>query len=129
VLLAVGPGGSPFPKVLDFGVAKSVGADERALTGSGVLGTVGYLSTEAARGERDLSAQSDVYALGVMLFECATGRLPFLGASSYEVMHATVTDAPVVPSSIVAELPPAFDALIASALARERSDRLPSVHA
>jgi serine/threonine-protein kinase len=128
--LSLGSGGRLVPKVLDFGVAKSVvDASGGTLTGSGVLGTVSYLSPEVARGERSLDERTDVYSLGVMLFECATGELPFRGESSYEVMHQIVTGSRVAPSSITSGLPPAFDALVESALARERERRLPSARA
>jgi serine/threonine-protein kinase len=130
VALSIGPGGRLVPKVLDFGVAKSLDDEsQRTLTGSGVLGTVSYLSPEVARGERSLDERTDVYSLGVMLFECATGQLPFRGESSYEIMHKIVTGPRAAPSSVAGDLPPAFDALAESALARERADRLPSARA
>jgi serine/threonine-protein kinase len=129
VALSTGPGGRLVPKVLDFGVAKWLDAPDATLTGTGVLGTVSYLSPEVARGERSVDERTDVYSLGVMLFECATGELPFPGESSYEIMHRIVTGTRQAPTSIVKSLPPAFDALVEGALAREREDRLPSTQA
>jgi serine/threonine-protein kinase len=129
VALSVGPGGRLVPKVLDFGVAKSIDDAFQTLTGGGVLGTVSYLSPEVARGERSVDERTDVYSLGVMLFECATGQLPFRGESSYEIMHRIVTGSHAAPSSIASDLPPEFDALAESALAREREHRLPSARA
>jgi serine/threonine-protein kinase len=126
IMLAIGPGKRLLPKVVDFGLARSVTEREATLTGGGVLGTVGYLSPEAARGDRNVTGLSDIYAVGVMLFECATGQLPFRGESAYEVMHAIVTASPAVPSTIIPGLSPQFDALVASAMARERSLRPPS---
>jgi serine/threonine-protein kinase len=130
IMLASGAGGRVWPKVLDFGISKLQGASPDPVTRTGVvLGTVSYLSPELARSARDVSGQSDVYTMGTMLFECATGRLPFVGESHYDVMHAIVTQAAPRPGAIAPELPASFDALVSSALERDRGARIASARA
>jgi serine/threonine-protein kinase len=130
IILARGPGGRLWPKVLDFGVSKWNDASSEGLTRSGtVVGTVSYVSPEIARGAADVTGQSDVYSLGIILFQCATGEPPFRGESSYEVMHAIVTRAAPSPSSVVADLPSAFDEMVRLALERDREIRFASVRA
>jgi len=72
------------PKLLDFGISKSIGADQMKLTSARgmLIGTPFYMSPEAARGA-DVTALSDQYALGVVLYECATGANPFAGANNF----------------------------------------------
>ncbi|HEY2518053.1 MAG TPA: serine/threonine-protein kinase, partial [Polyangiaceae bacterium] len=125
IMLAIGPRGI-VPKVLDFGVSKIEGAFEPKLTVSGtVLGTMRYLSPEQAFG-RDVTPASDVYAIGLMLFECATGKGPF-GTSGFDAVQALLAqqDAPA-PSAVLAELPPEFDRVVGRALAREPGERFAS---
>lgn len=129
VLLAERGPMRPHPTVLDFGIAKSDEDEgEENLTRDGALmGTVRYLSPEQARGARNATAKSDQYALGVMLYECATSALPFDGASSYEIMHAIVTTDARPPSARVASLDAAFDRVVLRALHRDPEQRHASV--
>jgi serine/threonine-protein kinase len=130
IMLTRGPGGRVWPKVVDFGVSKMPEDAPEPLTRSGaVIGTVSYLSPELARGARDVTGTSDVYSLGTILFECATGRLPFVGDSSYDVMHAIVTQAAPPPSTIAPDVPAAVDALVVRALERDRAARFESARA
>jgi len=117
------------PTVLDFGISTSGDfEDEQTLTRSGtVLGTVSYLSPEQTRGAKYATPASDQYALGVMLYECATGQLPFRGESAYETMHAIVTEDARPPSTVCRDLPGAFDAIVLRAMHKEPSRRFPSV--
>ena len=80
--------GSLVPKVLDFGISKLADySDTKGLTGTdSILGTPEYMSPEQIRGSRDVTSASDQYALGVILYECATGRLPFTNESMYELI-------------------------------------------
>ncbi len=130
VLLARRPSGV-HPTVLDFGISTSVGGEEeQTLTRTGaVLGTVSYLSPEQTRGARYATAQSDQYALGAMLYECATGALPFRRESAYETMHAIVTEDVRPPSDARPDLPPAFDAIVLRAMQRDAAARFSSVAA
>ena len=105
-------------RVLDFGVAFI--ADERAvesgrLTQDGVvIGTPFYIAPEQAAG-RTVGPAADIYAFGVLLYEMATGRLPF-GGTNMEVMAAHMREAPQAPGELRADLPPALEALILAML-------------
>ena len=125
VRLAHAEGRRLTPKVIDFGLSK-VTAESAAvdLTESGeAMGTVGYMAPEQLLSARRADERNDIYALGVMLFECATGRRPFHGRSSYELMHAILTSDVPRPSSIRADLPRAFDEIVLRAMRREPSER------
>jgi serine/threonine-protein kinase len=120
--------GAVSPTILDFGISKvQDGGIERDLTASEVLlGTVHYMSPEQTRGGRNASALSDQYALGVMLYECATGVKPFSGNTPYALMHAIVSSRVTAPSVLDAELPRAFDEVVLRAMHRDPSKRFAS---
>lgn len=104
-------------RVTDFGVAKS--HLSTALTETGVsFGTVDYLSPEQAQG-RPATPQSDIYALGVTIFEMLTGRLPFAGDSAVAVAMKHVTEAPPSPRALNPAIPVGLEALILRALAKD----------
>jgi serine/threonine protein kinase len=119
------------PKVLDFGISKLASEDmDSTLTRSeSLLGTVRYMAPELTKGAKFASAMSDQYALGVMLYECATGQRPFTGDSHYELMHAIVTAPVTPPSQIQPTLPAEFDALVLRAMDRLPAKRFPSIEA
>jgi serine/threonine-protein kinase len=107
-------------KVMDFGIAR---IDSAAFTQMGaVLGTPTYMSPEQMRGEA-ADGRADLWAAGVMLYELLAGRPPFAGANWLEVMKNVATLEPAPVSSLVDGLPPALDALLARALAKQREDR------
>ena len=107
--------------ISDFGVAKS--PLSTALTETGVaFGTVDYLSPEQAQG-RPATPLSDVYALGVVLYEMLTGRLPFTGDSALAVAMKHVTEPPVPPRQLVPAIPPGLEALVLRALAKDPAQR------
>lgn len=110
--------------VLDFGVLRQHGS---VLTGSAeFLGTPAYAAPEQWSAPRSASRRSDVYALGVVLFEMVTGALPFHGGSFVEVRHAHATRP--IPSALglAPQLPPAVDELFATALAKDPAHRFPT---
>jgi len=115
-------------KVLDFGIAK-LPRDGTAthLTARGqVIGTVSYMSPEQTRGE-EVDERSDVFSLGCVLYEAATGQTPFHGLSALVVMHEIATREPTTPSSLRPGLPAAFDALIAKCLRKAPQERFSSM--
>jgi len=130
LMLARRPPWSSQPVVLDFGISKvqSDDLEESKLTRSeALLGTVPYMAPEVTKGAKLASAASDQYALGVMLYECATGKRPFDGESQYELMHAIVTAKVSPPSFLAPTLPAEFDELVMKAMHRDPAKRYASL--
>jgi eukaryotic-like serine/threonine-protein kinase len=112
-------------KVCDFGVAKLLNVEpgHRGLTiGAQLVGSPVYMSPEQARGET-LDARSDIYSLGVMLFEITTGQLPFDGVDVIEVVSKHLAQPPPKPTQIVADYSPSLEALVLKMLAKDPNDR------
>ncbi|GAA0351060.1 protein kinase domain-containing protein [Streptomyces blastmyceticus] len=113
-------------KVMDFGIARAMQSGVTSMTQTGmVVGTPQYLSPEQALG-RGVDARSDLYSVGIMLFELLTGRLPFDADSPLAIAYAHVQEEPVAPSTINRSIPPAVDALVARALKKNPNERFPS---
>ncbi len=111
-------------KVCDFGVAKAETSAGHTASGA-LVGSPGYMSPEQARGEA-LEARSDLYSLGVVLFEITTGRLPFDGGGLFELLAKQIAEAPPKPSEIDPAYPRALEALVLRLLAKKPADRPPS---
>ncbi|GGV72663.1 MULTISPECIES: protein kinase domain-containing protein [Streptomyces] len=113
-------------KVMDFGIARAMQSGVTSMTQTGmVVGTPQYLSPEQALG-RGVDARSDLYSVGIMLFQLVTGRLPFDADSPLAIAYAHVQEEPPAPSSINRSLPPAVDALVARALKKNPNERFPN---
>jgi len=110
-------------KILDFGLARSVNTEEHQLTKSGViLGTPAFMAPEQAMGE-DIDHRVDLFALGVVLFRMATGRMPFAGDTPVAVMIALTTETAPPVWTLNPNLPPALSELIDKLLSKSAADR------
>jgi serine/threonine protein kinase len=117
-------GGGVLIKLTDFGIVRV--AEEAGLTNSGiVLGTADYLSPEQARGEK-LTASSDLYSLGVVMFEMLTGRPPFVGPTAVSIAMQHAGASPPSMRQYNANIPPGVDAIVMRALEKEPEDRFHS---
>jgi len=113
-------------KLIDFGIAASAGA--RRLTFSkfsSTLGTPDYISPEQVKGKRG-DVRSDVYALGVILYEMLTGQVPFEGANAFAVMNDRLLNHPIPPREVNPEVSPEMQEIIYRALERDPSKRYAS---
>ncbi|MFI1394404.1 protein kinase [Streptomyces sp. NPDC020681] len=116
-------------KVMDFGIARAMQSGVTSMTQTGmVVGTPQYLSPEQALG-RGVDARSDLYSVGIMLFQLLTGRLPFDADSPLAIAYAHVQEEPVAPSTINRSVTPSMDALVARALKKNPNERFPSAAA
>ena len=107
-------------KVMDFGIAR---AKNSVMTQtSSVLGTAHYISPEQAQG-KDLTAASDIYSLGIVLYEATTGQLPFDGPDAVSVALKQVNDLPVPPREINPDIDPGLEAIIMKAMAKNPAER------
>src|SRR5438093_1648490 len=112
-------------KVMDFGIARALSSETLTQTAT-VLGTASYLSPEQAQGE-PVDARSDIYSLGVVLYEMVTGRPPFSGDSAVTIAYKHVREDPVPPSRLNPDTPAALDAVVMKCLAKNPENRYQSV--
>jgi serine/threonine-protein kinase len=107
-------------KVTDFGIARA-GPSQMTEAGS-IMGTAQYLSPEQAR-SAPVTAASDLYSTGVVLYEMLTGKVPFTGDSAIEIAMKHVNELPAAPSTLRPEIPPDLDQIVLRALAKDPDDR------
>ncbi|MEK7831600.1 MAG: protein kinase [Acidobacteriota bacterium] len=114
-------------KITDFGIARMLGTSRMTRTG-GVVGTLEYMSPERIRGQ-EADARSDLYSVGIVLYEMLTGHAPFRGHSSdYEMMRAHVESPPTPPREWVPNLPEGVERVILHALAKAPEERYQTAH-
>jgi serine/threonine-protein kinase len=112
-------------KVTDFGIARAVNTEESLTQTGAVMGTAAYFSPEQAEG-KGVDARSDIYSLGVVLYEMAVGRPPFTGDSPVAVASKHVRDQPVLPRVANPAVPIALEAVIMKAMAKDPASRYAS---
>ena len=112
-------------KVMDFGIARATSTSVTLTQTATVVGTALYLSPEQARGEH-VDARSDVYSTGCLLYELLAGTPPFTGESSVAIAYQHVREDPTPPSRFAPDIPPALDAVVLKALAKNPADRYQS---
>jgi eukaryotic-like serine/threonine-protein kinase len=116
------------PVVVDFGLSTWSDPPSDMSTSSDVVaGTPQYMAPERLRGMRGTEPSSDLYALGVIAYECLTGGTPFWSEDRYELMHAIMTAQTVPPSTLNPRVPPGLDGIVLRAMARDPAARFRSV--
>jgi serine/threonine protein kinase len=122
IFLVDGGSGRPYVKLLDFGVAKLAADADGVSKATGLIGTPLYMAPEQVEGKR-ASAATDIYSLGVVLFELLTGRPPFEALSPMEMMNRHLEAIPPRVSQLRPGLPPEIDRLVERMLAKKPQDR------
>jgi len=118
------------PKILDFGISKitsSIGNDVRMTRTGAVLGSPAYMSPEQARGRTDIDGRADVWAIGVILYEAVSGKLPFSGENYNQVMMAITLDPPTPLVEAAPSIDGEFAAIVEACLQKDRDQRPPSM--
>lgn len=116
-------------KLIDFSLAIAGGEDEapRADTGAGMAGTLAYMSPEqTGRMNRPVDARSDLYSLGVTLYELVTGALPFEAGDAMALVHSHLARVPVAPAALMPNVPPVLSDILMKLLAKAAEDRYQS---
>ncbi|HRH00922.1 MAG TPA: serine/threonine-protein kinase, partial [Polyangiaceae bacterium] len=121
------PDGSVCLKVLDFGIAKDVGGANPMTATAESFGSPEYMSPEQIRAAKTVDPRSDVWALGVVLFEMLTGRVPFESASVFEVASKILGEAPLPVGALRPDAPPGLQAALATCLEKSPQRRFQGV--
>jgi serine/threonine protein kinase len=112
-------------KLTDFGVARIQDAGEVTRTQGSMVGTLKYMAPEQVQGQK-IDARADLFSAGVVLYQLLTDRRPFDADNDFSIIHQIIGHTPPVPSSINSGLPPAIDAVVTRALAKNREERFAS---
>lgn len=113
----------------DFGLARIASAGESTLSQDTMLGTPQYISPEQAQGIRDLTAATDIYSLGVVLYELVVGRVPFTADTPFAIVHNHIYAPLPMPSQVNPNVPKSVEMVLLKALAKDPADRYPSAGA
>ncbi len=114
------------PYLTDFGLARIAQAGASTMSADMILGTPQYISPEQAAGTGTLDARTDIYSLGVILYEMVVGRVPYNADTPYAIVHKHIYDELPRPSSINPEIPPAVEDVLVRALAKQPEGRFVS---
>jgi serine/threonine protein kinase len=117
------------PYLADFGLARMVQSGESTMSQDVIIGTPNYISPEQARGDKALSRHTDIYSLGVVLYELVVGRVPFSADTPYAVIHDHIYTALPKPSAVNPDVPPQVEKVLLKALAKNPADRYDSANA
>lgn len=112
-------------KVMDFGIARVLGTARMTRQGN-IVGTIEYMSPEAIQGA-EVDARSDIYSLGILLYEMLTGRVPFVNDTEYSLMMAQINEPPPPPRAFAPHIPIPVEQAILRALAKRPEERFQSV--
>ncbi len=115
-------------KLMDFGIAKAAADRKLTMTGT-TMGSLYYMSPEQVKGTTALDARSDLYSLGITLYEVVTGTRPFQGDSDYAIMSAHLEKTPVPPVEVDPNLPGALNEIILKSIAKDPADRFQNANA
>jgi serine/threonine-protein kinase len=114
-------------KVVDFGLASAaIDGDSRVTKTGAMVGTPAYMSPEQIRGE-ELNVRTDIYGLGVIMYEMFTGRLPYIGKDTVSVIYQHVQGKAIPPKELNPNISPEMEAIIVKAMAVDPSNRFESM--
>lgn len=111
----------------DFGLARIASAGESTLSMDSMVGTPHYMSPEQARGVKDLDAGTDIYSLGVVLYELVVGRLPYSADTPFAIIHDHIFTPLPMPRAVNVNVPEVVERVLLKALAKDRADRFTDV--
>ncbi len=112
--------------IADFGLARMASAGESTMSKDTMLGTPQYMSPEQALGAQELDSGTDIYSLGVVLYELVVGRVPFNADTPYAIVHDHIYTPLPLPSRVNPQVPRAIEQVLLKTLAKDRGDRYPS---
>lgn len=112
--------------ITDFGLARMVDVGSSTISHDMMLGTPYYISPEQAQGSKDLDNRTDLYSLGIILYELLTGQVPFQADTPYAIVHGHIYTEPELASKVNPDLTSSIDKVLSRALAKDRKDRYPS---
>lgn len=109
--------------IADFGLARITQAGESTMSQDMIMGTPQYISPEQAKGTQEIDGRTDVYSFGIIVYEMATGQVPFQSDTGYSIIHSQIFDSPPMPSSINDKISPQLESVLLKVLSKDPPDR------